>query len=202
MESSKKPKVTIALAVIQVIIFFVLSFGGMTEDAYYMSEHGAMYTPYVLAGRYYLPLTAMFLHFGFEHLMSNMVSLLVMGWNLEPFIGSVRFVFLYFCSGIAGNLLSFAMDVMQSQAVVSAGASGAIFGLTGALLYTAFKYRGHVGSVTGRGMVVVVALSLYLGFTDSGVDNAAHLGGLICGFLFALIFCRKCDPEGRTLANG
>lgn len=199
MENQSRPKVTIALAVVQIIVFFVLSFGGMTEDGAYMVEHGAMYVPYVLEGKYYLLLTSIFLHFGFEHLMSNTVSLLVMGWNLEPVIGSAKLLVLYFCSGIGGNLLSMALDMMKDEYVVSAGASGAIFGMTGALLYVAYRYRDRVKEISGRGMMFVVALSLYLGFTDSGVDNAAHVGGLVVGFVFALLFCRKCYTEARSV---
>lgn len=201
MENQKRPKVTIVLAVVQVIVFFVLSFGGMTEDGAYMVEHGAMYVPYILEGKYYLLLTSIFLHFGFEHLMSNTVSLLVMGWNLEPVIGPVKLLILYLCSGIGGNLLSMALDIVREEYVVSAGASGAIFGMTGALLYVAYRYRDRVREISGRGMLFVVALSLYLGFTDSGVDNAAHVGGLVVGFVFALLFCRKCHTETRTVSR-
>lgn len=201
MDNQNRPKATIMLAVMQVIVFFILSFGGMTEDGSYMVEHGAMYVPYILDGKYYLLVTSIFLHFGFEHLMSNTVSLLVMGWNLEPVIGPVKLLILYFCSGVGGNLLSMACDIASGEYVVSAGASGAIFGLTGALLCVAFRYRDRVGEISGRGMIFVVALSLYMGFTDSGVDNAAHVGGLIVGFIFAALFCRKSNAKSRFAAR-
>ena len=83
----KLPICTIAIATANVLIFLGLSFMGMTEDSAFMMEHGAMYVPYLMNGeRYYTLITSMFLHFGFQHLMSNMISLGVMGWQLESAI--------------------------------------------------------------------------------------------------------------------
>ena len=74
---------------------------------------------------------------------------------------------------------------------MSAGASGAIFGLMGALLYVVIANRGRLGRLSGRGMLVMVALSLYFGLTSSGVDNLAHIGGLVSGFLLAVVLYRR-----------
>ena len=88
----KLPICTIAIAAANVLIFLGLSFMGMTEDSAFMMEHGAMYVPYLMNGeRYYTLITSMFLHFGFSHLMNNMVMLLVIGYSLEPEIGKIRF---------------------------------------------------------------------------------------------------------------
>ncbi len=180
-------QLTIILTVINVIMFFVLSFGGMTEDALYMLENGAMYVPYVIEnGEYYRLFTSMFLHFGFSHLLNNMVTLVIIGRNVEPVVGKVRFFIIYFLSGLGGNILSFAGELISGDYAVSAGASGAIFGLTGALLALTIIYRGRVGQVTSRDMVIMIVLSLYIGFTSQGVDNLAHIGGLICGFIVTL----------------
>ena len=118
----KLPICTIAIAAANVLIFFGLSFMGMTEDSAFMMEHGAMYVPYLTL------ITSMFLHFGFSHLMNNMVMLLVIGYSLEPEIGKIRFLFIYLGSGLMGNLVSAWFDVSQGSYAVSAGASGAIFG--------------------------------------------------------------------------
>lgn len=180
-------QLTIILTVINVIMFFVLSFGGMTEDALYMLENGAMYVPYVIEnGEYYRLFTSMFLHFGFSHLLNNMVTLVIIGRNVEPVVGKVRFFIIYFLSGLGGNILSFAGELISGDYAVSAGASGAIFGLTGALLALTIIYRGRVGQVTSRDMVIMIVLSLYIGFTSQGVDNLAHIGGLVCGFIVTL----------------
>lgn len=181
-------QLTIVLVVINVLVFFGLSFGGMTEDALYMLEHGAMYAPYVVEyGEYYRMFTSMFLHFGFAHLINNMVTLIIYGRNVEPVVGKTRFCLIYFISGLGGNLLSLMGELVTGDYVVSAGASGAIFGLTGSLLALTIIYRGRVGQVSTRDMVIMIALSLYLGFTSDGVDNLAHIGGLICGFLVTLL---------------
>ena len=136
---------TIAIAAANVIVFLYLSFGGMTENGEYMLAHGAMYVPYILEnGEYYRLLTSIFLHFGFQHLFNNMVMLLMIGWNLELEMGRVRYVITYFVSGLAGNILSGFLDIRLQDFAVSAGASGAIFGITGALLYVVDVYKRQV----------------------------------------------------------
>ncbi len=181
-------ELTIVLVVVNVLVFFGLSFGGMTEDAVYMLEHGAMYVPYILEnGEYYRLFTSLFLHFGFTHLLNNMVTLVIMGRYVEPLVGKVRFLIIYFISGLGGNLLSGWIEFITEDHVVSAGASGAIFGLTGALLGLTLLYRGRIGRLTSRDVLIVVVLSLYNGFAGQGVDNAAHIGGLISGFLTVLV---------------
>lgn len=169
---------------------------GMTEDSAFMMEHGAMYVPYLMNGeRYYTLITSMFLHFGFSHLMNNMVMLLVIGYSLEPEIGKIRFLLIYLGSGLMGNLVSAWFDVSQGNYAVSAGASGAIFGIVGALLYVAIRNHGRVGEISTRGLVLMAGLSLYYGFTAQGVDNAAHIGGLISGFLLAVLTYWKHKPK-------
>lgn len=187
MNRARKVPVTITIVAINIIVFFILSLGGQTENVYYMLNKGAMYTPYVLEGEYYRMFTCIFMHFGFEHLISNMFSLVVMGYHLEPVLGSVKTGLLFVVSGLGGNVLSLIMEMNATNPPVSAGASGAIFGLTGALLTLTCIHRGRVGDVTWKGMLLMVALSLYTGFANEGVDNAAHIGGLIAGILLTLI---------------
>ena len=192
MENQKKAVCTIGLAVINIVVFLYLSFGGMTEDGAYMVQHGAMYAPYVTEQKeYYRLITCMFLHFGFSHLMNNMLSLSVLGWNVEPIVGRVRFIIIYILSGLGGNILSLAMDVAKQEYSISAGASGATFGLTGALLCLVLMNRGRIGNITKQGMFVMVGISLYLGFTSGGVDNMAHIGGLLTGMAVTFLLCRK-----------
>ena len=88
---------------------------------------------------------------------------------------------------------------MHDRQIVSAGASGAIFGLMGGVLWIVFANRGRLGTLSGRGMLIMVVLSLYFGFTSTGVDNLAHVGGLVCGFLTAILTYRRKrskDPNG------
>lgn len=191
MEDNKKAVCTTALIVVNVVVFFILSFIGMTEDSMFMLEHGAMYQPYIVEGHeYYRIFTSLFLHFGISHLLNNMVMLGALGWNLEMETGKLRFLIIYFISGLGGNLLSLYMNTRADELVVSAGASGAIFGLMGAMVCVVLKNHGRAGRITNRGILFMVALSLYFGITSSGVDNAAHIGGLICGFITATLIYR------------
>ena len=104
---------------------------------------------------------------------------------------------IYFASGLAGNVLSAFGDIMIGQYAVSAGASGAVFGIIGALLYVAIRNRGHIGTVSGRGLLFMVILSLYYGFTSSGVDNLAHIGGLAAGFVLGVLLYWKRHSKRR-----
>lgn len=190
----KKPEAvcTTALIIINAAVFLILSVSGNTEDMYFMLEHGAVYEPFVVQGHeFYRLFTSMFLHFGIDHLLNNMVLLGALGWNLEMEIGKVRFLAVYLVSGIGGNIFSLYYGVRTQEYAVSAGASGAVFGLMGALLYVVIANRGRLGRLSGRGMMFMVALSLYFGITSSGVDNLAHIGGLVCGFVLAFILYRR-----------
>lgn len=183
---------TTALIVINSAVFLIFSLMGDTEDGYFMLMHGAMYEPFITEGHeYYRIITSMFLHFGIHHLLNNMVLLGALGWNLELEIGRIKFLIIYFVSGIGGNLFSLYWNTSRQVEVVSAGASGAIFGLMGALLYVVIANRGQLGRLSGRGMLFMVALSLYFGLTSSGVDNSAHIAGLVCGFLCAVILYHR-----------
>ena len=187
-----KLNMTVLLAAVNVIV----SIQGMTEDAEFMLHHGAMYVPYVAEGdEYYRLFTCMFLHFGFEHLMNNMVVLLIVGWNLEMAVGKVKYLFLYIGSGLCGNVVSAIWDIRTGEYAVSAGASGAVFGMIGGLLYVALRNRGRIGDISGRGIAFMVIVTLYYGFSNTGVDNAAHVGGLLSGFLLAVLLYRKRERE-------
>ena len=190
----KRPEAvcTTGLIVINTAVFLILSVFGQTEDAYFMLQHGAMYESLVIdMHQYYRIVTSIFLHFGIQHLLNNMVMLGALGWNLEREIGKVRFLIIYFISGIAGNILSMYLNIIHDVQVVSAGASGAIFGLMGALVYVVIANRGRLGRLSGRGMLILVFLSPYFGLTSSGVDNWAHIGGFISGFILAVILYRR-----------
>lgn len=183
---------TTGLIVINVLVFFLLSLRGYTESGYFMLQYGAMYEPLVTDGHeYYRLITSLFLHFGIQHLLNNMVMLGALGYQLENEIGRIKFLLIYFISGIGGNLCSLYWNVSHGEQVISAGASGAIFGLMGALLYIVAVNRGRLGRLSGRGMLIMVALSLYFGLTSSGVDNSAHIGGLICGILITVLLYRR-----------
>lgn len=193
---------TIILAAINVIVFIVLSFQGMTEDGIFLLEYGAMYVPKVIEdGEVYRLFTSMFLHFGFRHLMNNMLILVLAGWNLEIETGKIRFLLIYILSGIGGNILSAWWEVITADYAISAGASGAIFGIIGALLYVAIRNRGRIGEISGRGLIFMIVISLYYGFTSAGVDNMAHIGGLLTGFVSGALLYRKRNGKCRAFSE-
>ena len=131
-----RPYVNIALAAVHVLVFLYLEAIGSTEDGVFMVKHGAVFAPFViLGGEYYRLFTAMFLHFGVSHLANNMLVLLVLGEKMERALGHIKYLIFYLASGVAANSISLAVQVRTGQASVSAGASGAIFGVVGRLGY-------------------------------------------------------------------
>lgn len=192
MTNQKLGSFTKLIIAINVVCFLILSFGGMTEDAVYMLDHGAMFVPYVTEYKeYYRLITSMFLHFDITHLLNNMVTLGVIGMNVEPIIGRVRFLTVYFFSGVCGNLLSLFYEEWTRDYAVSAGASGAVFGLTGALLALVILNRGRIGSITKQGMMFMIAVNIYLGLVGEGVNNLAHIGGLVGGMIITFLIAPR-----------
>ena len=190
-QKKKLPFVTVGFVAVNVLVYVILEILGNTENSEFMVRMGAVWPPYVKQGEYWRLFTATFMHFGFEHLVNNIVMLLVIGFTLEREIGTIKFLIIYLLSGLGGNLLSAVWDMMSGSFAVSAGASGAIFGIVGALLYVAIRNRGRIGDVSGRGLAFMVILSLYYGFTSGGVDNFAHIGGLLSGFILSVLLYWK-----------
>ena len=129
-----------------------------------------------------------------------MVVLAAVGWNLEYELGGLKFLILYLLSGLGGNVLSAWWDIRMGEYAISAGASGAIFGVIGALLYVAIRNKGRIGDISGRGILFMIALSLYYGFSSGGVDNMAHIGGLAAGFVLSVLLYRKKDRKYRSVS--
>ncbi|MCI8319115.1 MAG: rhomboid family intramembrane serine protease [Lachnospiraceae bacterium] len=175
-----------------IVLFIALSFIGDTEELLFMIRHGANYTSAVLeGGEYYRLVTSMFLHFGAEHLVYNMLVLIFMGDVLEKVAGKMNYFLIYFIGGIAGNVMSLWSDWKVGKVTVSAGASGAIFAVVGALLWIMLRNKGRVEDYSGKRLLLMAGLSVAEGITTSGVDNWAHIGGMVAGFLLAIILYRK-----------
>ncbi len=191
-----RPITTYIILIANVAVFLWLSMTGSTNDTAFMATHGAMLTQDVVGGKWYELFTSMFLHFGIDHLASNMIVLIAVGLPLENLLGSGRYAVIYLVSGLAGNILSAAAELKTGDFAVSAGASGAVLGLMGAVIYCLIRHRGRVGGLSLRRVFLAVFLTLYMGFTNSGVNNAAHIGGLICGFVLAVLFYHP--KEGRS----
>ena len=193
MKRKEQPFFTYVLAVINIVIFFILELGGDTEgDIAYMIRCGALSVPHVTEqGEYWRFLSATFLHFGFEHLLNNMFLLLCAGQILEKALGHVKFLILYLCSGVGGCMLSFGQMIYSGDYKIAAGASGAIFGIIGALFVIVIRHKGRYETLTGQGLFFMIVLSLYYGIRTGGIDNWGHIGGLLMGFLGGMVFYRK-----------
>ena len=186
-----RKKLNLLMAAANVAVYIVLSILGDTLDGYFMLLHGAAYTPLILAGEYYRLFTAMFLHFGLTHILYNMICLIALGDVLESETGHVRYLLIYLIGGIAGNVVSMFWDLKVGSYAVSAGASGAIFAVVGALLWIVIRNRGRIGTITLRNLILMIVVTLGQGFLETGTDNAAHVGGLITGFVLAVLLYRK-----------
>lgn len=187
-----------ALVLVNVLIFVLCEIFGSTQDTVFLLEHGALSFPEVLSGHeYYRLFTYMFLHGGIEHLLNNMLILWFLGDNLEKQLGHIKYLVLYFTSGILAGLASMGYNSNIDRYVVCVGASGAIFGVVGALALIVLVNRGRVENLTTRQMLLFIALSLYGGFTSQGVDNAAHIGGLLAGIVLGLLLYRRKVPKAE-----
>ncbi|MFQ5575734.1 MAG: rhomboid family intramembrane serine protease [Anaerolineae bacterium] len=157
-------------------------FAGGATNQFVLILLGANFRPFIFKGEVWRFFTSMFLHIGLQHLLFNAYALFVFGVEMERVFGRARFVTIYVLSGLAGSFASFAF----SDALLSAGASGAIFGVIGMQTAFFFKYKNQMGSF-GRSRLLnvafIVGLNFAFGLTVRGIDNLAHLGGLVAGML-------------------
>ena len=172
--SPKTPVVTYALLGVITIVFMLQFFIDPTYLIYYLGCQSDL----VKSGDVYRLLTCSFMHVNIFHFLSNAYALFVIGKMTEGYYGKKKFILIYLVSAITGSLLSISMSN-----TFSIGASGAIFGLLGSLLYFGYHYRVYFGSVLLRQIVPIIILNLFIGFTVPGIDNFAHIGGLVGGFL-------------------
>lgn len=180
------------IIVINVLVFLVLELLGDTNDAVFMFAHGAMFPAAVTQSQeWYRLFTCMFIHFGINHIGNNMFILFFLGDSLERAVGWWRYLLIYLLSGLGGSILSCWIMLTTGDYAVSGGASGAVFGVIGALIYVVIRNRGRLEDLTTKRLVFMAALSLYHGFTSVGVDNAAHLGGIVSGFILAVLLYHK-----------
>ena len=178
----KKMIVTPILIALCILVFIAMYIWGRgSEDAVTLLLFGANFRPLVQAGEVWRLATSMFLHIGLVHLVVNMYSLLIIGRQLESFLGKWKFLIVYLGSGIIGSLLSVVVHTS-----ISAGASGAIFGLLGSLLYFGYHYRLYLGTVLKTQVIPIIILNLLIGFMVPGIDNFCHIGGLVGGYLLTM----------------
>jgi rhomboid protease GluP len=189
-----RPIVTWILLAIILVVFAAETVAGGSTDTEVLVRLGAKVTPLIAAGEYWRLLTSMFLHIGLMHLAFNAYALIILGTELERLYGPGRFLAIYLLAGLFGSLASYAFSYS-----LAAGASGAIFGLIGALAAFFLVHRERLGAY-GRtrlaNIAFLIAVNLFFGFTQTGIDNLAHIGGLLSGFAlgWALVPKYQLDP--------
>ena len=204
--SMKNPFITYLIMLICVVMFVIVYIMGIKYgttinriDNHTLIQFGGNAVAYTKYGDYYRLFTSIFLHAGIMHLLCNMYSLYVIGPQVESFYGKIKYLSIFIISGISGSLLSTALS---GNNAISVGASGAIFGLLGAILYFGYHYRVYLGNVLKSQIIPLIILNIGIGFIFTGIDNFAHIGGLIGG-VFASMAVGVPDKSTNTdKANG
>ena len=161
-------------------------------------RHHRRHGPSIRAGEYYRLITGIFLHGSLIHLFFNAYALYVIGSQIENYFGRIKYLIIYLFSGLMGAIFS----MIFGGNIASIGASGAIFGLMGALLYFGYHYRVYLGNVLKTQLIPLIIFNLFLGFILNGVDNFAHIGGLIGGVLIAKAVGVKDKSTTFDIVNG
>ncbi len=187
----KKPIVTYVLIAINILIFIVSMFAN--DFLYNLAVNRYLITD----GQWYRLITGIFLHANIFHLVFNMYALYIIGMQLESFLGKGKYLAVYLLSGLAGSVLSIFMS-----SGFSVGASGAIFGLMGSLLYFGYHYRVYLDSVIKSQIIPLIIINLLIGFFASGIDIWAHIGGLIGGVLATMAVGVKYKSTNFEKING
>lgn len=179
------PVITIILGV-QLFLFAVMTLSGGTTNHEVLIRFGAKVNALINEGEWWRFITPIFIHIGLMHLLFNSFALYIFGPTAEWLFGRFRFVLFYILTGVGGNVASYLFNPFS----ISAGASGAIYGLFGMYVYLYLRARRFVDPDTGKGILVLVAINLVVSL-GQGIDLAAHLGGLVSGFLLTSGLMRR-----------
>ena len=196
--SYKQPIVTYIIMAICIILFILMELSGGSTNSQTLLKYGANLDVLVKNGEYYRLFTCIFLHIGIMHLLCNMYSLCIIGREVENLFGKIKYIIIFILSGIFGSIMSLAF----THNTISAGASGAIFGLLGALLYFGMHYRTYLGEAIKRSIIPIIVVNLIIGFFAEGIDLAAHIGGLVGGVLVAMMVGVPDKSKTKDIING
>ncbi|NLK98999.1 MAG: rhomboid family intramembrane serine protease [Epulopiscium sp.] len=176
-ERSSNTVLTYGLIGINIVIWLLMELNGGSQDVNTLLSFGAN-EPFLVLKRdqYWRLVTSMFLHIGLSHLLYNSFALYLFGTRIERYYGKIKYLLIYFISGTIGSIAS----IFFSN-TVSAGASGAIYGLLGALLYLAYKTRKEIDGLNTYTILVMALIGIGLGWIMPSIDNAAHVAGFLSG---------------------
>ena len=191
----KKPIITYSLVIINILMYIIpILFG--TYNA--LLDKYSIYGPAVRAGQYYRLITGTFIHANIFHLFFNCYALAILGSQLESFLGKPKYLIVYLFSALIGSLFS----VTFAGNYYSIGASGAIFGLMGSLVYFGYHYRVYLGNVVKSQIIPLILMNLGIGFLVPGIDNSAHIGGLLGGAIITVALGVKNKSSNFEKING
>jgi len=191
----KVPIITYGLIALNVLLYVLPIILGSYDD---LINRFCLYGPYIRDyGEIYRLITGGFLHGDIFHLLFNCYAIYVIGGQLEGFMGRTKYTIIYFVSMIIGSLMSITFSDYPSI-----GASGAIFGLMGSLLYFGYHYRIYLGNTLKSQIIPLIVINLLYGAVVSGIDNFAHIGGLIGGFLITMALGVKYKSSFSERTNG
>lgn len=199
--ASFKPFLTYTFIGLILIYYLLLTWAGLSlfpsestrlTDNYVLIVFGAIVNDLIRSGQVWRLLTSMFIHIGIIHLAFNVYALWILGQMVERCYGHLRFFGVYILSGLGGSIASYLFSPGVS---ISAGASGAIFGLIGAMLYYSYKRPALWKSGLGANLLVVVLVNFVFGLMVPAINNFAHLGGLVAGALVSLLLASRVSSE-------
>lgn len=190
------PWMTFILLLVNVIIWASMEYAGGSTRSDILIHFGAAQPDLIIyQHQYWRILTSMFLHIGFMHLLYNNIALFIFGIRLERYLGHKVFFDIYLISGIMGSLLSLIVSWYSGDLVISAGASGAIFGIQGAAFILAFKSKGYIFDLSAFMIGIIMAVGLMMGFAYPNIDNFAHVGGLLGGIISGFVYAKMKNNE-------
>jgi len=196
---TRRATVTYVLFGINILIFVLMSLSGGTENELTLLAFGVKSNAYIDQGEIWRFVTPVFIHIGLLHIFFNSYAIWIVGPQVEKLYGGARFSIIYLLTGIAGVAGSY----WYHPESISAGASGSIFGLFGALLVFGFKYRSAIPPMfqraVGKGVFPVIAINLFIGYMIPAIDNSAHVAGLVSGALLAAVIPFK--KPGSSTSN-
>lgn len=188
--SFKEYKVTYTIIILNILLYLIeviKSRNLIDIDIYTLIQMGAKVNVLINSGEIYRLLTSTFLHGGIIHIFFNMSALNIIGREVEAVYGSKRYIAIYVISALGGSVVSYLFKPNS----ISVGASGAIFGLLGAMLIFGLKERDKIGKQYMKNILETIGLNVIIGITIPNIDNFAHLGGLILGTITSFILFKK-----------
>lgn len=182
------PIINFTVIVINILVYIWLISNGNVYDGGYLLRCGGAYAPYIYEkGEIYRLFTCMFIHSGIMHIANNLFMLAIVGSTLERIAGKVKYLVIYFGGGLLSSLASSTMHYFFEENIVSVGASGAVYAVLGGVIAILLFEKNTGRTVNIRSILLFAILMVYSCTTGEGVDNWAHLSGLIMGFVISII---------------